>query len=619
MTGGRAVLAACALLPLAAAQAQTMLAGSLADLSLEELSRITVTSVSRREESLAQAAASVYVITAEDIRRSGRNSLPEVLRLAPNLDVARADASQYAITARGFNNVLANKLLVLIDGRTVYTPLFSGTFWEEIDVMLEDVDRIEVISGPGSTLWGANAVNGVINVITRRAAETQGVTASLLSGSAGEEGAARYGGALGAGHYRVYGKTVRRDATAFGNGTPILDAAEQNQAGFRADWGSAASGFTLQGDAYEGQAFQQNREYAGLNLLGRWNRALEGGGALEVQAYYNRANRHHFGLFKEERDTYDLEVQHALAPRGAHRLMWGAGARRHEDRVQNSALVAFLPPDAELDRNHVLLQDEIALARDLELTLGAKLEYNNYTGNEFLPTARIGWRAGEGRFLWAALSRAVRAPSRIDRDAQVGVLRPGEFRSEVVKVAELGWRAQPARRFSYSLTAFRNEYEHLRTLMPNPAGPGFVFANDREGSAYGVEGWATWQVSDRARLSGGFVGQQFDLAVRPGGTDLQPAGSEGNEADYWVKLRAAFDLMPGWELDAFLRHYAVRPNPEVPNYTALDLRVGWRAARDVELSLAVQNLFDRRHPEWGPPANRAEFERGAFLKLRVGI
>jgi iron complex outermembrane receptor protein len=603
----------------AAAPARTPVAANLLDLSLEQLSGIVVTSVSRREEPLSEAAASVYVISGEEIRRSGRTSLPEVLRLAPNLDVARADANQYAITARGFNNVLANKLLVLIDGRTVYTPLFSGTFWEALDVMLEDVERIEVVSGPGATLWGANAVNGVINVITKRASETQGTTASLQTGSAQEDAAARYGGAIGGGHYRVYGKTMRRDHTATGTGTPIRDNAEQAQSGFRADWGSAANGFTLQGDVFEGQVFEQGREYAGLNLLGRWNRALDGGGGLELQAYYNRANRHHFGLFEEELDTFDVEAQHALAPRGAHRLMWGVGARQHDDRVRNSALVAFTPANQKLSRNHVFLQDEIALARSLALTLGAKLEYNNYTGNEFLPTARLAWRPGEAHLVWAAASRAVRAPSRIDRDFSAAFVVPGEFRSEVVRVVELGWRSQPTQRVSYALTAFYNDYDHLRTLKPNPAGAGFVFANDREGSAYGFEGWGNWHVSDRVRLSAGFASQQLDLSVRPGAVDLQPGGAEGNDPDYWYKLRASFDLAADWELDAFLRHYATRPNPEVPNYTAVDLRLGWRAARDVEVSLALQNLLDRRHPEWGPAVNRAEFERAAFLKLRVGI
>ena len=593
------------------------LTASLADLSLEQLAGVTVTSVSRRAEPLSSAAASVFVITGEDIRRAGSTSLAEALRLAPNLDVARADANQYAISARGFNNTLANKLLVLIDGRTVYTPLFSGTFWEAQDVMLEDVERIEVISGPGATLWGANAVNGVINVITRRAEATQGAAASLRTGRTQDDIASRYGGEIAGGHYRVYGKSVRRENTHLRTGVPVPDKGEQAQGGFRADWGRPGHGFTLQGDAYEGSVYEQGRDYSGLNLLGRWSRDLGDGAGLEVQGYYNRAVRNHFGVFQEDLDTWDLEVQHALARRGAHRLLWGFGVRQHDDQVRNSPFVVFRPANQRLTRNHAFVQDEIALRPDLDLTLGGKLESNNYTGNEFLPTARLGWRLRERTLLWAAASRAVRAPSRVDRDLlgplNVPQLLGGpEFRSEVVKVYELGWREQASRRFSYSLTAFRNDYERLRSVQTTAAG-NFV-TNDREGTAYGVEGWATWNATDRMRLGAGFVSQRFDLRNRPGVANVQPGG-EGNDPPYWTKLRASFDLAPAWELDFLVRHYAARPNPNVAPYTALDARLGWKPARDVELSLALQNAGDRRHAEWG---NGAELERSAFVTLRLG-
>jgi iron complex outermembrane receptor protein len=590
----------------------------LVDLSLEQLANVVVTTVSGRAEPLSQAAASVYVITGDEIRRSGRTSLEEALRLAPNLDVARADANQYAISARGFNNTLANKLLVLIDGRTVYTPLFSGIFWEAQDVMLEDVDRIEVISGPGATLWGANAVNGVVNVITKRADSTQGVTASLRTGRTQDDVASRYGGEMAGGHYRVYGKSVRRENTHLRTGAPIPDKGEQAQGGFRADWGRAGHGFTLQGDAYEGSAYEQGRDYSGLNVLGRWARDLGDGAGLEVQSYYNRAVRNHFGVFKDELDTWDLEAQHNLARRGAHRLLWGFGLRRHDDQVQNSPFVVFQPANQRLSRNHVFAQDEIALRADLDLTLGGKLEYNNYTGNEFLPSARLGWRLREGALLWAAASRAVRAPSRVDRDLlgpfNVPPLLGGpEFRSEIVKVYELGWRAQASPRFSYSLTAFHNEYERLRSVQTTAAGN--TVTNDREGTAYGVEGWATWNATDRARLSAGFVSQRFDLRNRPGVANVQPGG-EGNDPPYWMNLRASFDLAPAWGLDFMVRHYASRPNPNVAPYTALDARLGWKAARDDELALALQNAGDRRHAEWG---NGAELERVLFFTARLGL
>jgi len=617
----RSAWAAAALLAFAGAASASMsfqTARSLVDLSLEQLSSIVVTSVSRRDEPLSRAAASIYVITAEDIRRSGASSLPQALRLAPNLQVARADTSQYAISARGFNSTLANKLLVLIDGRTVYTPLFSGTFWEVQDVMLEDVDRIEVISGPGATLWGANAVNGVINVITRPAADTQGTLASARAGTAGRDAAARHGGALGGGHYRVYAKALQRDATALASGVSNNDQADQVRLGFRADWGRPGDGVTFQGDAYGGESNQvaaPARETAGLNLLARLTRDLGSGASLRAQAYYDRTYRNHPGVFKEHLDTLDFELQHGLSPAGRHRLLWGLGWRHHRDDVGNSAAVAFLPAERTLDQSHFFAQDEIALQPDLDLTLGAKLETNSYTGTEFLPSARLGWRLSPGHFVWTALSRAVRAPSRIDREFFSPAVAGGpDFRSEVSRVLELGYRAQPARSVSLSLTGFYHDYEHLRTLSPAPGGA--VVANDLEGRTSGFEGWAGWRPADWWRLSGGFARLHQSLSLRPGATDLQQPASIGSDPDSWWKLRAQFDLGPAHELDVLVRHYDGLANRNVPAYTAVDLRLGWTPRRDVELSLGLENVLDPRHVEWGPGA---EFEREAFLRVRVSF
>ncbi|MCI3951985.1 MAG: hypothetical protein K0R53_1482, partial [Burkholderiales bacterium] len=321
---------ALALLLVAAFPAQSAApARDLADLSLEELSNIEVTSVSRRAERLSDAPASIFVITREDIRRSGVTSLPEALRLAPNLQVARVNASSYAISARGFNNSIGNKLLVLIDGRTVYTPLFSGVFWDAQDVMLEDVERIEVISGPGATLWGSNAVNGVINVTTRPARDTQGALVSAGAGNLERGGAVRYGAALGGGgHVRLYGKYFDRDNTERADGSPVRDAWDKGQFGFRADWGGADRSFTLQGDAYRGeleQAAPGQIKLEGMNLLGRWNHHLGDGSNLRFQAYYDHTQRNQPGTFREELDIFDVELQHALKPLGAHALVWGGG------------------------------------------------------------------------------------------------------------------------------------------------------------------------------------------------------------------------------------------------------------------------------------------------------
>lgn len=612
--------------PVAPASATSMRvadAAQLADLSLEQLGDIVVTSVSRRPEALADAPASVFVISAEDIRRSGATSLPEALRLAPNLDVARADTNQYAISARGFNNVLANKLLVLIDGRTVYTPLFSGVFWEAQDVLLEDVERIEVISGPGATLWGVNAVHGVINVITRPAGDTQGTLAVAGAGSRERGAAVRHGGKLASGgHYRVYAKLSDRDRSELADSTDMPDASEHVQAGFRADWGGAAQGFILQGDAYSGDLEMRpaGRDITGLNLLARWSRRLASGGSLRVQGYYDRTRRDHPGTLAERLDTFDVEAQHALAPAGRHRLIWGGGYRHARDRIGNSAALAFLPADRDLSWANVFIQDQLALRDDLDLILGAKAESNVYTGGEFLPSARLSWRLPAGQSLWGAASRAVRAPSRIDREFFLPGSPPftiaggPDFKSEIAEVYELGYRAQPLPALSYSLTLFHHDYDRLRSLEPAPGGA--VLANNIVGSLTGAEGWGSYRVTDAWRLSGGWVLLDQRLALAPGSAAINGTATLGNDPEYWWKLRSSFDLSPRHELDVMLRHYGARPDPRVPAYTAVDARFGWRAAPGLELSVLLQNLFDPEHPEWGAEPARAEFDRAVFFKVR---
>jgi iron complex outermembrane recepter protein len=594
----------------------------LADLSLEQLGNIIVTSVSRREEPLADAPASIFVITADDIRRSGAASLPEALRLAPNLEVARADANQYAISARGFNNTLANKMLVLIDGRTVYTPLFSGVFWEAQEVMLEDVDRIEVISGPGTTLWGANAVNGVINVITRSAKDTQGALIAAGGGNRERGADVRYGGSLSAaGHYRLYGMYVDRSNTERAGGTPIRDASNKGQVGFRADWESA----TFQGDAYSGRIDQQpaGREISGVNLLGRWQRSLGNESGIRLQAYYDHTERFQPATFKEQLDTFDLEFQHALRPSPRQTLVWGAGYRYALDRVENSAPLAFLPPDRDLRWANVFVQDQIALRNDLDLVAGVKVETNSYTGAELLPNLRLGWRPGRNRFVWGAVSRAVRAPSRIDRDFFIPANPPfmlaggPEFESEVADVFELGYRAQPSTALSYSVTAFHGRYERLRSLEPEPGGA--QLENKIRGTNTGVEGWATWRPASIWRLSGGLVVMHEELELQADSRDIGGLAALGNDPSHWWSLRSGLDITPRLELDVMLRRVGALPNPSVPAYTAVDLRLGWRPTGQVEVSLTLQNLFDPGHAEWGAPANRAEYDRSVFLKLVLAL
>jgi iron complex outermembrane receptor protein len=606
-----------------AAQAQVVVASSLADLSLEQLANVEVTSVSKRPQRLAEVSATVYVISSDDIRRSGATSLPEALRLAPNLLIARADANQYAITARGFNSVLANKILVLVDGRTVYSPLFSGVFWEAQDVLLEDVERIEVLSGPGGTLYGSNAVNGVINIITRSAADTQGV---LLAAGAGTEDralAARYGGTTAGGvAWRGYVKHARRDNTEMANGAMVRDAARRTQAGFRADRSDSRDQFTLQGDAYESDIDQAPaaRRITGANLLGRWTRSLGGASRAQVQAYYDHTGRDQPGSVRDTLDTWDIEFQHLLQPRPGHDFIWGAGYRMQRDRVDNinPAVLAILPADQDLHLGNVFAQDEVALRDGLRLTLGVKAEHNRYTGMELLPNARLAWDVAPNHLLWAAVSRTVRTPSRVDREFFSPGVPPfalaggAGFRSEVARVVEVGWRGQPRPALSFSVTLYHHDFDALRSVDLQPGGA--TFNNNFSGTLDGVTAWGHWRVSDTLRLSASYLNQRGRFQAEPGTAPLGGVASLGNDPRYQWSTGASWDVAPRVEVDVQVRGTGALPNPAVPAYTALDARLGWRVRRDLELSIAGRNLGDPRHPEWGSPLSRAEFTRSVFVQ-----
>jgi len=598
---------------------------SLADLSLEQLRDVVVTTVSRGEQRLDRVAASVYVISAEDIRRSGATTIPEALRLAPTLDIARADSSQYAISGRGFNNVLANKMLVLIDGRTVYTPLFSGVFWEAQDVMLEDVDRIEVVTGPSTALWGSNAVNGLIHVITRSAAGTQGALASLRAGNRDRGAAARYGGAFGeGGRFRAYAKYYDRDTTHRGDGSAVGDAAHGVQGGFRLDWGRANDTATLQGDIYHGDVDQATvgaRRFSGANVTGRWQRRFADGSEASAQVYADHTEREHPQNFSERLDTVDAVAQYAFKPASGHSVVVGGGYRYARDRVETTAALAFIPGKRSLSWGRLFAQDQIDLTPTIALTLSGSVESNPYTGAELLPGLRLGWTAAEGHLLWAAYSRAVRAPSRIDREffspAQPPFVLAGGpgFSAEISNVFELGYRGQSSLHLSYSLTLFDVKHRRLRSLAPTPAG--LQFENDIRGFTRGLEAWARWRVTEQWRLDAGLVVQNQKLRVSDGEVDVGGIASLGNDPQHFASIRSSLDLGPAWTWNLAVRHVGARPDPDVPGYTAVDTRVAWKVNDRAELAVGVQNLLDRRHPEWGVASNRVEIERSVFVQLQL--
>src|SRR6266702_1160288 len=623
-----------ALLASAAFSAEPQRFPDLADLSIEELGNIQVTSVSKHAERLLDAPAAIFVITGEDIRRSDATRLPEALRLAPNLEVARASASSYAISARGFNNTAGNKLLVLIDGRIVYTPLFSGVVWDVQDVVLEDVERIEVISGPGATLWGVNAVNGVINVITRRSPDTHGGFASARAGNEGRSYYLRHGGALGesSGSFRIYGKFFDVFNTTTANGDTARDGWEKGQLGFRSDWGTTANGFTLQGDAYQGAEDRTTRtdpnpgktHVSGGNLLGRWNGDVAGGDHLRVQAYFDNTERDIPGAFAERLNTYDVEFLYSLKPIENNAITWGGGHRVAYDYVTNGT-VAFLPPNVKLHWTNLFAQDEIALKDNWRLTLGSKFENNYYTGTEFLPSARLAWKPQPQRLVWGAVSRAVRAPSRIDRDfflpARTGpppapALDGGpDFVSEVVKVFEVGYRAQPSPRATYSISLFHNIYDRLRSVEPVSA-TSVVLGNKMEGTGDGIEAWGTYQAAKNWRLSAGGFFLRQRLRLKPDSGDTTGVSAAGNDPKRQFMLRSSLNLPDSAELDVGIRYVAALPNPSVSAYTAVDIRVAWRLQRELELSVVGQNLFKPSHAEFVATNMNNEMARGGYVKLK---
>jgi iron complex outermembrane recepter protein len=599
----------------------------LLDLSLEQLSDIEVTSVSRRAERLLDAAASIYVITPEAIRSAGAATLPEVLRLAPNLQVAQVNANNYAISARGFNNSLGNKLLVLIDGRTVYTPLFSGVFWDAQDVLIQDIERIEVISGPGATLWGANAVNGVINILTRPAQATQGGLLAADAASDLRSLALRQGGQLGAGgSYRVYAKQLRIDNTRDAAGTAQLDGWDTAQAGFRADWGEGAgSSFTLQGDTYRGESEWRPFgpvEVSGANLLARWNHSGAGGSTWRVQAYLDHTTRDDPVLFHDRMDVADIEFQHSLTA-DAHAIVWGGGYRQARDRVERGLLATFIPARRTLHWANVFVQDEVRLSDNIQATAGLKLDRNTYTGVEVLPSLRLAWKPDADFLLWAAASRAVRAPSRIDREFFLPgqppfLIRGGpDFESEVSNVYELGLRGQGEDRFSWSLTAFHHDHDKLRSGQPAASGGGFFVVNLSEGYTNGIEAWATLRLSERVRLSAGLVELRQHLRQKPEGRDPEGITALGNDPRHQAQVRGTLELSPRVSLDLAVRGVSELPAPRVPGYVVVDAGASWQPDPRLRLALRLRNLADARHPEFAPGtlSTRSEYGREGMIDL----
>jgi iron complex outermembrane receptor protein len=605
-------------------------ASQLKGYSLEQLMGMDVTSVSRRPEPYGDAPASIQVITHDDIHRSGATTIPEALRLADNLQVAQIDSREWAISARGFNGGIANKLLVMIDGRTVYTPLFSGVFWDVQNYLLDDIDRIEVVSGPGGTLWGPNAVNGVINIITRRAQDTQGL---LIEGAGGTElqdmAGIRYGGKLSSNvFYRVYGEYFNRDSTVNSMNIDRSDEWLFGQGGFRLDWDqSIQNTVTVSGDFYDAHFHQLRQGDAiagGGNLLSRWTHIISEDSSTQLQFYYDRTQRVNPNFYSEDLDTYDLDFQHRFVPVESHSVVWGASYRLTHDHVDNSPTFAFLPPN--LDRNLIsfFVQDEITILTNLILTAGTKVDHNDYTGIEIQPSGRLAWHPAPQHLIWGAVSRAVREPSRIDRQAftftattpPAEILAGGpDFESESVIAYELGYRFQLKQKLSVSISGFYNDYTRLRSISTTfPV----QIQNNVQGDTRGIEFTSDYHVNDIWHLHAGYTFLDEHIHVAPGQADLNQGTAETSDPQHQFSLGSSLDLPGHVELNARFRFVdrLTLTGGTTPSYGELDARVAWHPITRLELAIVGQNLLHDHHPEFGIDGpTRAEIERSVYAKV----
>jgi iron complex outermembrane recepter protein len=599
----------------AGASAQVVAAAQdLTRLSIEELANLEITSVTRRPQPLSQAAAPIYVITNDDIRRSGATRLAEALRLAPNLHVARLDAGNYAITARGFNHNTgtANKLQVMVDGRVIYNPLFSGVFWDEPDVPVADIDRIEVISGPAGALWGSNAVNGVINIVTRNSRDTQGALVDVSGGSLDQTAVLRYGGRISdSSTFRVYGMGSRHGTLQTASGADVGDAWDKLRGGFRADWSAGANSWTLQGDIYEAVTEDQpgalkNGAISGSHVLSRWNRQFDSGSMLQAQLYYSKKRRDATSGITAMFDAYDIDAQYSFTAGSAHSVVLGGGYRVMQDEFIAGPGTVFLDPEKrQLRLANGFIQDQISLWTNLNVTFGLKAEHNSYTGMEYMPDARIAWTLSDASLLWASVSRAVRSPARFDRDLfNPGIFAGGpNFDSEKLIAYEAGYRGQPGVSTTVSVSGFYNVYDELRSVEAStPVIFPLVVRNGMEGETFGVEFWATHAIASWWRVSAGVAWLHKDLRLKPGSTDIFGVQFAGNDPTYQASLRSNMELSDNLELDISLRAVDDLPSPRIPGYLEADLRLGWRITESLELSLLGANLLHDRHTEFANPA-----------------
>lgn len=664
----------------AAAEVPTDEIPDIYSLGLEDLLSAEVSSVSRRSERLSDTAAAVFVLKGEDILRSGATSIPDALRLVPGLQVAQIGNSRWAVSARGFNGRFANKLLVLVDGRSIYTPLFSGVLWEREDIVLENIERIEVIRGPGAAMWGANAVNGVINIITKKARDTQGGLVALGAGNkVNGQGVARYGAQLGEDTwYRVWGKTAEREPTY---DDVDADGSTFGRVGFRLDHHlDRAARLTLNGETYRMSAGDQwnqpdlsrgpgftrlttaRARFSGGHLRGEYTGVLDDGSDISFSAYFQHERDDEPTIIAEHRDTLDFDFNHHK-PLGAHDLMWGVGYRIARSEIGDRTPSFIVRPERRVDRlfSAFAHDDWTLIPERLRLIAGTKLEHNDYTGWEWQPNLRSVWTPTRGDTLWGAVSRAVRTPSRVENESNLRLvtLQPGDplaasahglpllieltspagtvDRAESVLSYELGYRRQISPALSLDVAGYVSKYAHLRSgrlvgqdclfasgfagcatnFPPLLARATYALQMTREATVKGIELASEWHVSERWRLDGSWTALRTETDAPNGDVLAEPASPH-----FLASLRSSLNLSHAVSFDAVLRHVSRLADDSIPAYTELDMRLAWQARRNLELSLSGQNLLHSRHEEASSdflPQVRLPVERGYLVQARIAF
>lgn len=661
MLAGLAMIA----FPAISAHPQQSSDSDLTQTSLEDLMNINITSVSKKEQKTSQAPGAIFVINQDDIRRSGALNIPDLLRMVPGLDVAQIDAGKWAISARGFNGQYSNKLLVLVDGRTVYTPIFAGVFWDSQDVPLDTIERIEVIRGPGAAVWGSNAVNGVINIITQNAGDTQG---GYLSGGIGNIGTGsetlRYGGKIhGLGAYRVYAEGFHYDSLPTLEGLDGKDDWRLVHGGFRADSVlSAKDSLTTEGEAYQGDAGEiattpisltppetdtvtLHDAYSGWNLLSRWSHTISPRSQTSLQIYFDRTNRddttYALGV-----NTFDIDFQHHVAVGTRQDVVWGVGYRVSSDDTSPTLRIVFTPMDRNLHLFSSFVQDEITVRPErLQLSLGARVEHNDDTGFGFQPSARMVWTPDGKNMFWGAISNADRTPSRSDTDIRVNYAAlpgPGNvpmlvslfgdpnFKNEHLTAFEVGHRNSWTSTLSIDSTIFYNRYRDLVSVEPgaarietNPAPTHLLvpsyFGNGLYGETHGLELFANWKVASFWTLSPGYAFFSMHLHPFAGSQDFtDAAGTEGGTPDHQAQLRSSVTLPHNLQWNTSIYFVNRLPAVSIPSYTRVDTSLIWHAGERVSLSVEGQNLSKSLHPEYAGPSSTVQTDlmrRSAYAKI----